>query len=527
MQIAVAYLLSIAAAAPNQPLHSRIDAQILAKAGSQPVAPTCDDAEFVRRIHLDLAGRIPSVAETVAFLDDKSADKRTKLIDKLLASPEYAKRMQELFHVTLMERLGDNADWSNYLQTSFAANKPWDKLAHEILAGNTVKGGEKGAGFFYAKRLEHYGENPIDYPGLTRDVGRLFLGMDLQCAQCHDHRSIQDYRQKDFQGLFAVYSNMTLADAKNMSVGEKLMTGKLAYASVFTKVPKEVGPRIPGMPEIEIPVFKKGEEFTVAPNPKTRTAGIPKFSPVAALAEKLPTAENRAFVVNSANRFWFTMMGRGIVHPLDLHHADNPPSHPELLNLLADEFAAGKFDVKALLREIALSQAYQRSSRMPAGKPVPAPETFLVAIEKRVSAEQLLSSLLEATGNREFVTASKDPKTNLAALRAKLVKAFASPAREAEIEFNPSLKATLFLLNDDALLSLLAPQGANLAARLTALSDDKLATELYLSVLSRRPTAQESADAAAYLGKNASRRPTAVTNLAWALIASTEFCVNH
>jgi hypothetical protein len=520
--LTLALLLAPTLAYAAEPLHQRIDRLILAKAEGKPAAAVADDAEFLRRVHLDLAGQIPSVQQARAFLADRSADKRGKVIDQLLASPDYARRMQEQFHVMLMERLGDHAEWSKYLHASFEANRPWDQMVREILAADPKNDAAKGAAFFYAKRLEHYGQNAVDYPGLTRDVGRLFLGMDLQCAQCHNHRFIKEYRQEDFQGLYAIFLNASLVDLKSPEVAEKVMTKKLAFSSVFNKTPKETGPRIPGGKEIDIPVMKKGEEFVVPPDPKKKLPGIPKFSPLAKLAEQLPTAENRSFVKNGVNRIWFLMMGRGIVHPLDMHHSDNPPSHPELLDALADEFVAHKFDIKWLLREIALSQAYQRSSLLPEGQDKVMPETFLVGLEKRLSAEQLLASMLEATGER----ASKD-KAGIEALRAKFVKAFANPAREPEDDFAPSLKATLFLLNDDAVLGLLTPKSGNLVERLARLPDHQVAEELYLSVLTRLPSAEEKADVGKYLTKHATRKPTAVGHLAWALLASSEFAANH
>ncbi|HXG08232.1 MAG TPA: DUF1553 domain-containing protein [Gemmataceae bacterium] len=518
-------LLALAVASrADQPLHARIDALIAAKADGRPTAAPAADAEFLRRAYLDLAGRIPSVQEARDFLADPAPDKRAKVIDRLLDSPDYPRRMQELFHVMLMERLGDHPEWTRYLQKSFEANKPWDQMAREILNPITEDESLQGAAFFYTKRLENFGQNPVDYPGLTRDVGRLFLGKDLRCAECHDHIFIAEYKQEDFQGLFAIYRNTVLVDPKKPAVGEQLMTKKLEYSSVFRKVPKSTGPRIPGGKEIEIPVLKKGEEYVKPPDRKTRFPGIPRFSPLAELAKQLPTASNPAFSRNIVNRLWFILMGRGLVHPLDLHHAENPPSHPELLDLLAKEFVEHRFDIKWLLRELALSQTYQRSSVLPEGVKELPPESFLVANEKRLSAEQLLASMLEATGMRERVLGNKGTAE---AARAKFVKAFANPEREPEEEFNPSLKAALFVLNDDLVLSWLTPQPGNLIDRLSKLEDSQVAEELYLSVLTRRPTVEEQAEVADYLHKNASRRAVALGHLAWALLASTEFCVNH
>ena len=519
-------LFAAPAASAAEPLHAQIDKRIAAKAAGRPTSPVADDAEFLRRVYLDLAGRIPSSAEARAFLEDRSPDKRAKLIDKLLNGPDYPQRMADLFHVMLMERLGDHPEWAKYLRAAFEKNKPWDRMAREILRADPADEANKGASFFYAKRLEHYGENPVDYPGLTRDVGRLFLGRDFRCAQCHDHLFIDEYKQQHFQGLFAFFQNTYLADPKRPSVGERPLTQKQPFMSVFKKVKHETGPALPGGKELEPTVFKKGEEYAARPDPKTKFPGVPKVSPLAALAEQLPRADNEAFTKNIANRLWFVMMGRGLVHPLDLHHAGNPPSHPELLDLLAREFAAHHFDIKWLLRELALSQTYQRSSLLPEeAKDVP-PESFRTAIEKRLSAEQLLLSVLEATGERERVLAGKGP-AGVEAARAKFVKAFANPVREPEDEPAPSLKAALFVLNDETVLGLLTPKPGNLIDRLAKLPDDRVPDELYRSVLTRLPSAEERAEATAYLAKHKQDRPAALGRLAWALLASTEFCVNH
>jgi Protein of unknown function (DUF1553)/Protein of unknown function (DUF1549) len=527
--------LSAVSAPAAEPLHQRIDALILAGAKGKPVSAAADDAEFLRRATLDLAGRIPTARETRSFLQDRSADKRTRWIDQLLAGPDYPRRMQELFHVMLMERLGDHVEWSKYLQRSFAANKPWDVMAREILRAAPRDEATRGAAFFYSRRLEHYGENPVDYPGLTRDVGRLFLGKDFRCAQCHDHLFISDYKQADFQGLHAFFQNTFLQDAGFPTVGEKPTIQKLDFMSVFIKAPHKTGPRLPGGKEIDIPALKKEELFLTPAEPKTMHPGVLRFSPLAQVAEQLPTADNPAFVRNMVNRLWWAMLGRGLVHPLDLHHKGNPPSHPELLDLLAQEFVAHHFDVKWFLRELALSQTYQRSSLLPSGQEKAEPARFLTALEKRLSAEQLMQAMLEATGEHEQALAQKGPGKgkgkaavdSVDAILARFQKAFANPSREAEDEITPSLKAALFVLNDDVVQSWLQPRKGNLADRLLALPDADVAEELYVSVLTRLPTAEEKAEIAAYLNKNASKRKNALTQLAWALLASTEFGVNH
>jgi len=174
----------------------------------------------------------------------------------------------------------------------------------------------RGAGFFITKRLEKYGQNPTDFPGLTRDVGRMFMGVDLQCAQCHRHLTVKDYKQVDFQGLYAAFLNLR-RQGPNDSVkvawaSEGILKKKLEFGSVFSETKKNTGPRVPFGEEIAIPVFKKGEEWKVKPDRKKKITGVAKFSPLKEIAERLATAENPYFARNIANRAWFLMMGRGL-----------------------------------------------------------------------------------------------------------------------------------------------------------------------------------------------------------------------
>ncbi|MFM9964834.1 MAG: DUF1549 domain-containing protein [Planctomycetaceae bacterium] len=502
----------------DEPLHSRVDGLIDAKLSGQPVAARSDDAEFLRRVFLDFAGRIPNVTEAREFFNDSAADKREKLIDKLLASAEFPNRMADQLHVMLMERRGEHPEWLAYLRQSFQQNKPWDVLVREMVAPDPQNEQTRASAFFLSKRLEHYGQNAIDYPILTRDVGRLFLGLDLQCAQCHDHLFIKDYKQEDFQGLYVVFLNTALRnDTKFPAVSESLLTKKLEFQSVFTAEKKSIGPRVPGREEITIPAFAKGEEYLEAPDKKAKVPGRPKFSPLEQLAQQITAPDNSAFARNIVNRVWFLAMGRGLVHPLDLHHSENPPSHPELLDLLAREMIAHKFDLKWLLRELALTRTYQRSGVLPADAQEPLPEQFAVALEKPLSAEQLFASVTTAVG-----TAPSD------ALKQKFLKAFANPPMEPEGEFSPSLRAALFLMNDPELLKLLDAQPDNLLTRLRSLdSPEAVADELYLCVLSRRPTATEIAELPEELKQAGDRREAVLKQLAWALLASSEFCLNH
>lgn len=518
--------LFVTSALLAEDLSTRIDSLIAAKEAGTELGPACDDATFVRRLYLDLAGRVPSRQETAEFLDNVAADKRTRLIDSLLNGSDYPRRMHDLFHAMLMERRGDHAEWSTYLKSSFADNKPWDQLVREILDPDANREAVRGAAYFQTRRLEKVGQQETDYPGLTRDVGRLFLGMDLQCAQCHNHLKIEHYKQIDFQGLFVVFQNSFIrSDVPFPAIGEKILTAKRDFMSVFDKIPLAVGPRVPGRQEFQITTFEKNQEYAVPPDSAKRFPGTPKFRGLELLAKDLPTAENQLFVANLANRLWFVMFGRGLVNPLDEMHPENPPSHPEALDLLCTEIVARKFDIKSMLRDLALTQAYQRDSLIPEDVEWTNQASYRYARERRLSAEQLMHSVRIVTGPRSTASVTDAELENL---RAPFVKAFGNVPQEPEIDFSPSLKSALFVMNDSRVLNTLTPQPGNLVDRLSNQTDSAmLADELYLSVLIRKPTDDENSLVVQYLANNSDRRPAAITNLVWALIASTEFCLNH
>jgi hypothetical protein len=546
------FLLTVHAA---DSLPEQIDQLVEAKAGDATITAPAEDAEFLRRVSLDLAGRIPTVDEATSFLDDKADERREKLIDALLAGPDYPRRMQELFHVMLMERRGDNEEWAKFLRGAFEQNKPWHVMARAILKPDADNGELRGAAFFVTQRLVKEGAMaPVDTPGLTRDVGRLLAGVDLQCAQCHNHLTIPNYSQQDFQGLHMIFENVqTRRDVKFPAIEEKLMQAKKEFKSVFEQVALQTGPVVPGRGEVEIQTFEKGEEFLVPADRKKRTLGVPKFSPLSELATGLAAKENDVFTRNIVNRLWFVMMGRGLVEPLDLQHADNPPTHPELLTLLATEFAAHEFDIRWFLGELARTHTYQRSSVL-VGETEPPRESYAVAIEKRVSAEQLFWSVGIATGRFEAVRRSlrngavvaKKSDAELKAideatleelvvqsdeLKSTLkdfISNFGNSPKEPETEFAPSVKGALYLMHEDRVQKCLSPGAGTLIDDLAKELDDQATlNRLFLSVLTRKTTDEEQSELLSFLEKNKERRGEALANLAWAMLTSTEFVVNH
>jgi hypothetical protein len=349
--------------AEAEPLHSLVDKQLVPVTGVAPA--TASDAEFLRRASLDLTGMPPTADEARAFIADKSADKRVRLIDRLMASPHYARHLALTLDLMLMERRASTNisidDWQAWLLKSVRENKPWNVLAKEIILADGADPAQRPAARFALDR----GSDPNV---LTRDIGRIFFGRDMQCAQCHDHPLVKDYLQSDYQGLFAFLQptfQMTRTEAGKPQVVQAERAGaQISFQSVFIKVPRRTVARVPHGIMIDEPFFLPGDEYTVAPADNVKS--VPKVSYRTRLAELATDGSNQAFNRNIVNRLWALMFGRGLVHPADMQNPDNPPSNPELLQLLSKEFVAMKFDVRAFLRELALTSAYQRSFDPPA-----------------------------------------------------------------------------------------------------------------------------------------------------------------
>ena len=567
-------------------LHEMIDRLIALQTPDydKQAAPICSDEEFVRRVWLDLTGSIPATTDARQFLADADPAKRTKLIDKLLAIPEYARHMQRVFDLMLMRRLPQKhvplPEWEKFLRDSFAENKPWDQIVREILTADGSDAAQRGAARFYLDREGEVNE-------ITRDIGKLFLGADLQCAQCHNHPSIDDYKQSHYYGISAFYvRSFVMTDKEKRVVFAEKADGEATFESVFeirdkvSKGPKTTAPKLFEGMSISEPKFEKIDDaYVIKPNDKDKTVRpVPRFSRRVKFAEFIASTENRRFCRTTANRLWAQMFGRGLVHPVELDHSDNPPSHPLLLAMLTEELAREHLDIKLFLREIALSKTYQRSSRRESADPnlpllkdpvlkdsVPKDSLFATAILKPLSPAQFAWSVLQATGEIDAqrqainpdsleldaelkaklkagpVEADKQPLVNkaieadlhkkLAGYEQRFTQLFGGEPGHPPENFESTTDQVLFLANDGLMMGLLRPRGGNLAERLLKLPEDNpqpIADELFLSTLTRRPTPEDVADIAVYLsGQTGPARAAAVQELIWAVISSSEFRFNH
>lgn len=523
---------------PTQPIYPAIDAlimQAMSKAEKQAVKVS-SDAEFLRRIYLDLLGTIPSSQEARSFFNDSSQNKRIRLIDQLLASSEHARHLTHVVDVMLMDRRPDNrvpgSAWKKYLHQAFAENRPWDQLIREILSADGNDPKSRPAAKFL---LDRDGEvNQI-----TRDVSRLFFGRNLQCAQCHDHPLVNDYKQEQYYGLAAFFNRTSLFPnpEDKMGILAEKAEGEVSYQDVFDKAKKikTTKPRLISLTAIYEPTFEKGKEYKVPP--KKGEKPQPVFSRRAQLAPLLTSRENTAFARTTVNRFWAMLMGRGLIHPLDLDNSGNPPSHPEVIDLLTKEFIAHRYNLRWLLRELVLSQTYQRSSEEAAQLKECDPSKLVVASLKPLSPEQLAFAMMQATGFTEAERSALGLKSTEAMLYTKLssqlpsfVNAFGSRPGEPEGQvFLATLEQSLFLKNGSLLRSWLSKRNANLMDRLSKLKDDaQLTDELFLSILTRFPMPEERSELIKILKDTpALQRQNTLSELAWSLLTSVEFRFNH
>lgn len=561
------------------PLHPQIDALVDASlaASGIPAAGPASDSEFVRRVCLDLIGRVPGVEETREFLAEADSDggARTRLIDRLLASPEHVRRMQYVLDEMIMERRGGanvpDAEWQAWLRKAVTDNRSWSWIAEQVLSADGAEDANRPPSKFYLDR--NFASEVV-----TRDVGRVFLGVDLECAQCHDHPNIDAYLQRHYYGINAFLSRSYLftdSKSKKKMLGEKA-EGEVKFTSVFTDEEGGTAPRLLDLPPIADPEGTAGE-YVAKPDKKTR--GVPRYSRRQQLARQMTSPGNLDFRRNIVNRIWALMTGRGLVEPLDVTHFDNPAAHPELLNLMAERLRDSNDDLRWLIREIALSNAYQRSSSPveeatsvaadaqvvqaslddsaatsddDGGSKPSAGADFRAARIKPLSSEQLAWSVMQVLGVTDRTLAAKqaelakkkkdadsesvngdDPVWQEQVLREALksnVDQFAAQFAGQggqKTGFDATAIQALFLINGPLVQGWLEPTGGSLTERLLKIEDNgQLTDELFLSTLCRQPDEDESAQFQSVLGE-AGDRTQAVKDLTWALLASAEFRFNH
>lgn len=480
-----------------------IDAEVNRKLAEAKVTPSAaaSDEEFLRRAYLDITGVIPPADKAKAFLDDKSGDKRAKLIDELLADPNFGRRMADIWTAKLFPKDSNNRfvqkePFYKWLEDEFNKNPGWDKFIHGLVTATGTVAENPAVTYFLANRA-------VDR--LTDTTAQHFLGIQLQCAQCHNH-PFTSWKQTEYWGMAAFYSKVKADNAKNPNKGaDNTQIGvtegntKTRQKDFFPESAKNVAPTFLGAGEAKL-----GDKDAYRP----------------ALAKWMTSPDNPFFARSMVNRTWAMFFGRGFVNPVDDMLVENQASHPELMDALAIHIAkAGAFDLKYLIKAICLSDAYQRTSK-PTAANKDDRKLFSHLQVKVLSPEQLYDSLAQVTGNLKADAKAPRPiggQKGRVGNREAFVNFFLAGAETASpIDYDAGIPQALRLMNSPI---------ANNAASVRALVGNGKPAEalekIYLATLSRRPTAEETKNLTEYIDRVGAN--TAYGDILWAVLNSSEF----
>jgi hypothetical protein len=468
---------------PAAELTAKIDQRIEAgwkKAAVAPVERVGDDL-FLRRIRLDLAGRIPTAGETRAFLADSTPDKRVRQVDRLLSAGSFSRHWARVLRADWIPQASDSAaeSFESWLAGRLESRLPYNQLVRQVVTAAPKTRSDDphvdgSVGFLAA--------NDFKPEALAASSARQFLGLNLDCAQCHNHPFAR-WKQDQFWEFAAFFADV---QSTRRDVPPKI---------VATPGGKEVAAR-----------FLNGTPSSWRPGDDSR--GL--------LVDWMTATGNPYFARNAVNRLWAYLMGAGLIEPLDDVSGAVAPSHPELLDELADAFVRSDYDVRLILRSILASRAYQLVSRTAATQ-APDPHVYCRMAVRPMSAEQLLDSYLRAAGLPDAPSL----------VRREFVGRFHRFDRSAEPE--SSVLQSLLRMNGELTSEAVGGrEGTTLAVAVESpfLSNDERIEHLYLAVLSRRPTADELR----WMREHVASSPEQSRGLAdvfWVLLNSAEFALNH
>jgi Protein of unknown function (DUF1549)/Protein of unknown function (DUF1553) len=509
-------------AAPTALLKSaeidRLVAQELGKAKIQPAALTTDE-QFVRRVWLDLTGSLPMPADVKDFLSSRDPNKRAKLIDKLLASDEYARHWAHYWRNVIASRTSDQrgqrlaGHFDKWMTEELKKNVPWDTIVRAMItASGSIRFDDpdrNGAAYFLAS---HFG--PDGTTERAAEASRIFLGIQIQCAQCHDHPSDVWKRKQfhEFAAYFARLKEQPLREEKKLAGFKLASLPKAEYQMPSKEDPKKGTPMQP--------------RFLDGKSPGVR---LPDQQRRKALADAITSQSDPWFAAAYVNRIWGELMGQSFYQPVDDLGPEKEAVFPTVLARVAAGFRGSHFDMKGLFRVIMNSQTYQRQLRP--GESGDDHLLFAAAYPTRLSADALWQSLVDVLGRMgppaPLAMKGKPGKPAFVA-RGGLELLFKQefnfdPSTKPE-EIEGSLSQTLLLMNNPVINQKIQARGTNLLARiLTSYADNSDALRMvYLRTLARRPTDRELVRCRDHV-QIVGNRAEAFEDILWALINSTEF----
>ncbi|MGB7324442.1 MAG: DUF1549 domain-containing protein [Rubripirellula sp.] len=501
--LAINHVVSVAAENAEPTVSQTIDRMLAEswEADSITATPPSDDAEFLRRAWLDLAGVAPPVWEVRSFLnndhlnDDDPSDRRQKrieLIDRLLQSPQHAVHMAARWTDAMLPSSSQTdpaqrpsvAALQEWLRLQFLANTPYDHLVGKFLTAGGA--GDSGPAIFYTS-------NSLQPEKLAAATSRIFMGIQIQCAQCHDH-PMDRWTQEDFWAYAAFFSQLSSTDSgmNRQAILEDRPGGEVHLPDTETIV----APRYPGVaskPERD-PADNRRRQLTIW----------------------LASQDNPYFARAAVNRVWGHLFGQGIVDPVDAMDAANTPSHPRLLDYLADQFTAHRFDLRWLYRTLAITDAYGHTSRLGDDVPPP-PSSFAAMPVKTLSAAQFYDSMAQNVFHRtdDAIVINRD----------QFLTRMSFPGSSPR-DYPLGMIQILALLNGDATTLATDPNQSGLMAAVEApFFDDSTTVEtVFMATVSRRPTETETATFVKHLGESDSpnEKHQAISDMVWVLINSAE-----
>jgi hypothetical protein len=520
-------------------LAAAIDGEIdraLAAAGV-PASPLADDAEFFRRVTLDLTGTVPTFERATAFLLDSDPYKRAAVIDELLDSPAYGKHFAHTWADLLIKRDFDanrnlrTEPFVAWLSGRFNNGAGWNGIVTDIL---TARGTESDASpvLFYLANQENNQPSPAKLAGATAN---LFLGVQLQCAECHVHPTVGRWGQQDFWGLAVFFSHLQF----EREGGAKAVRPGAAVS--VSEVERQAAPRGKAAKKNGGKEIKPGAVIAIpdpTDNRKTVGAARARFfeGPAPALARTpyrpalaawLTSPQNKYFAPAAVNRVWAHLFARGLVHPVEEMHPDNAPAHPAVFGLLADDFVQSGYDVKRLIRVLCNTRVYQRTSR-----PVPGnseDDRLLSHMPvKVIGARELLDALATVTGRREPESTARRPMRPAQKGDpgpVSLARFFDTRAYDDDpTEYPYGVPQILKLMNTG-----LTNRAADVARRIAKAANGdrhRAIEDLYLTALTRRPRPEEIERMLAFVATQ-DDPAEGYAGVLWALLNSAEFVSNH
>ena len=472
--------------------------------GIEPAQPA-DDYEFVRRVCLDLTGTIPTVNQIHSFSEDKTdpAARRARLVEQLLDSPNFATHLATTWRMRMLpedfdpQQLNLAEGLQRWLRKQFADQRRFDDLVADFLVATGT--GDRGPGLYYTA-LELKPEK------LAANTAKIFLGLQIQCAQCHDH-PFDDWRQEDFWGYAAFFARIKQDDVSRLRQND-LIDGESGEVT------------LPLTEQVVLPKYPKGSSSDDS-QPGTRRRRLAIWT---------VSRDNPYMARATANWAWAHMFGRGLVDPIDDFSKKNLPSHPELLDELAAYFISIDFSLKELLHTLALTNAYALSSETNDTNR-DRPEAFACMATKVLTPEQLYDSLSIVVGSAvtpQLALSFDQPDFFEQRRRDFLSRMRTNASRPTEYE--GGLPQALLLMNGGEVSLATDSQAGRLLAALDApfFSQPQQLETLFLATVSRPPTDAEKTRLWKYLAElQQSERRKGLSDVLWALLNSAEFTLNH